>query len=132
MFIEGINEDVFPPLDERVILSEYAHKLAQSADCIIVRENNRIEGLSAVYCNDYETKSSYLSLIAVSRALRNKGVAVKLLDETIQHSKLKGMERLVLETHKQNESALKLYLKYGFKELKNDENGVILMSYQIK
>lgn len=129
-FLEKINDDVFPVLSSRVDLNFYAEKIARFAECLVIKKNGEIEALSAFYCNDLENKTSYLTLIAVGASLRNQGIATKLLDETIQRAKSKGMKRLILETNEKNQPAIKLYQKYGFKTLETKNNGAVFMEYQ--
>lgn len=130
-FLKEINDDIFPPLDSRVDLNVYAGKILDFAECLVVKTNDKIQALSAFYCNDFENKVSYLTLIAVGSLLRNQGVATKLLDETIRHAKSKGMKKLVLEVNEQNQPAVKLYQKYGFEIFQTEDNGSVFMQYQI-
>lgn len=130
-FLEEIGGDAYPPLGDRVKLTEYANKLTRQATCLTVRTNGRIRALSAFYSNDLETGIAFLTLIAVDKSMRNKGLARRLLDETIVFSRKSNMKKLVLETHLKNKSAVRLYKSYGFVVTQTENDGTVFMEYEL-
>ena len=54
--------------------------------------------------------------IAVSRKQRNKGIAGRLIDETIRHLQSERVGKLFLEVNEKNTAALKLYRSARFEK----------------
>lgn len=76
----------------------------------------------------------HITNLAVSKAFRRKGVAVKLLKELIKKSRERGAVRATLEVRVSNNPAINLYRKLGFKRAgrrpkyysNNDEDALIM------
>ena len=134
-FLKEIDNDVIPSLSSRLNLEEYSSKICRFSECVIARLNNNIIGLSAAYCNDLKTQKGFLTLIAVTKDCRCKGIATRLLNETIHIAKLKNMKKLILETSIQNKHAVSFYIKRGF-NFANDAivktTDTVFMEYDIK
>lgn len=59
----------------------------------------------------------HLGNIAVSPEHRGHGIARALLEDLLEEAKLRGSSYVVLEVRESNESAIRLYRRYGFKEV---------------
>ena len=57
--------------------------------------------------------------IVVKKSYRHKGVGQKLLEELIKMAKESGFDTINLEVNSQNEPAINLYKKLGFKEIRS-------------
>lgn len=57
--------------------------------------------------------------IVVKKSYRHKGVGQKLLEELIKMAKESGLDTISLEVNSQNEPAINLYKKLGFKEIRS-------------
>jgi ribosomal protein S18 acetylase RimI-like enzyme len=64
-------------------------------------------------------KSGYLQALEVRPQFRRKGLASLLLDRIELEAKKRGLHRLTLMVEPENEAALKLYLKRGFRIFKD-------------
>lgn len=58
-----------------------------------------------------------LDAIVVKREHRNKHIATKLLEKTIEYCKYIGMNRIMLEVRESNKPAQGLYKKHGFLDI---------------
>lgn len=71
--------------------------------------------------------------IVVKRDKRNFGIGSLLLEEIIRYSKIHNATSITLEVNEKNIPAIKLYKKYGFKQVGlrrkyyNNEDNAILM-----
>jgi len=71
--------------------------------------------------------------IAVSPAVRGKGVASTLMRNTVRRLRLRGVARFSLVVRTSNETALRLYERHGFRKVRrvpryyeNGEDGVLM------
>ena len=71
--------------------------------------------------------------IVVKKDKRNFGIGASLLEEIIRYSKIHNATSITLEVNEKNILAIKLYKKYGFKQVGlrrkyyNNEDNAILM-----
>ena len=71
--------------------------------------------------------------IVVKKDKRNFGIGSSLLEEIIRYSKIHNATSITLEVNEKNIQAIKLYKKYGFKQVGlrrkyyNNEDNAILM-----
>lgn len=107
--------DFSPKLSSRVILSDYALKLVNNANFILIRENssNAILGVVAFYMNEKD-KIAFLSSFHIVKEYRRRGIATFLLEYLINFLKKEEFKKLSLEVDKSNTKAKDLYLKLGF------------------
>ena len=49
--------------------------------------------------------------------VQNKGIGSKLMEELIKEARLKKCQNITLEVRKDNQKAIHIYKKYGFKEV---------------
>lgn len=69
-------------------------------------------------------RSSSLSSIGVDPAVRGQGIGVRLMDAFSLESKRRGYQQMRLSVHLDNDSAVALYSKCGWKEVYRNENGI--------
>ncbi len=123
------DEDFIPKLSSRVNISDYALKLLKHAEIISLLNGEGIFGMIAIYCNDFEKKIGYISSFCLLRKYRGKGIAQKLLRESILYSKRKGMKKIRLEVNPKNLPAINLYKQFDFYIIKNDADSIIMERY---
>ncbi len=58
-----------------------------------------------------------LANIAVRPELRGRGLGARLLDEVLAAARRRGVTKLYLEVRDSNETALRLYERFGFREV---------------
>lgn len=97
-----------------VNLIEYAQKLRRNATTIEMWDADTLVGLCACYMNNYETRTAYITHIAISPQYRGRGYGKQLLEKTIALAIEKGFRYLNLEVLKANVPALALYKSHNF------------------
>ena len=81
---------------------------------IVAKENNEIIGFAGLStCLDEAT----LNNIVVKKSHRNRGIGGELLESLIELCSELRMKTLTLEVDTENEPAIHLYEKFGFKNL---------------
>lgn len=106
--------DFVPRLSARVNIKAYAKRIAGNAIRIEAWTSGTLIGLVAVYCNDLERGTAYITSVSVLRAWVGKGIATRLVSRCIEQAKASQMKRIGLEVSKENAPAIKLYEKSGF------------------
>lgn len=129
-----IPEGIEPPAKEVVDLPElkvYIEDFGENKDdyCLIAETNGNIIG--AVWCrimNDYgHVDNSTPSLsISLYKEYRNKGIGKQLMIEMIMLLRNKGYKQVSLSVQKAN-YAVKMYLKLGFKTIKETEDEFVMV-----
>lgn len=103
-----------PPLSERVVILNYAQKIASKATRFEAWSRGALIGLVAVYCNDLQTRVAHITSVSVLKEWSGNGIAARLIGLCIRYSKAIGMSRIDLEVASINAPALKLYKNSGF------------------
>jgi len=106
--------DFIPRLSARVVISDYAQKLADSAVRFEAWSDDTLVGLVAAYCNDIEEGIAFITSVSVLRGWMGKGIGARLVEECIAHAAALGMRQVALEVSSENQSAIRLYEKRGF------------------
>ncbi|MDX7998859.1 GNAT family N-acetyltransferase [Xenorhabdus sp. Reich] len=114
-FLNKINHEFTPPLNNKINITLYARKLIEKALFFYTADKEKILSCCAMYANDYNTLTAYLSILAVHPSCRNSGIANKLLLQAENKLKKDNFKKISLEVYKNNKIAIKLYEKNGFK-----------------
>ncbi|MDD6630865.1 MAG: GNAT family N-acetyltransferase [Faecalibacterium sp.] len=104
----------FCTLSQRVELTAYAEKLAQNANVVAMLDDGVCVGMAAIYTNDMNTKTAYISLIGIRNKYQGTGLGSQLLDYCASEAQRAGMEKIRLEVDDDNANAQKFYRKHGF------------------
>lgn len=109
---------------DKDVLAEKYHKYAR---VIGLYEQEILAGFGCFYCNDMQSRTVFLSLIAVHPSCQRKGYGGLLLSEVIKISKKEGMEKLELEVRKENTAGICFYKQQGFSLLEKETEDSIYM-----
>ena len=109
------------PLSRRVDISVYAKKILTNGHALGIFDGADVVGTCCFYCNDLNSRTGYLTLLAVKQSHRGCGYSTILLEEMERVARKQGMKRMELETDKENFPALALYSKYQYEIYKIDE-----------
>ena len=96
----------------------------------VVKQENEIVGFAGILLIIDEVN---IMNIVVKKNKRNLGIGSSLLEEIIRYSKIHNATSITLEVNEKNIPAIKLYEKYGFKQVGlrkkyyNNEDNAILM-----
>ena len=102
---------------------------------IIAKENNEIIGFAGIFIFDGEAT---LNNIVVKKSFRGRGIGGELLEALIEICSDLNASSLTLEVNSLNTPAIKLYEKFGFKNLgirkkyyHNTYDAIIMTKYDI-
>ena len=102
--------------------------------------NGKIVGMVGLIQNeDHKPGIAELQRMSVSKNCRKMGVASKLLEELLKHSRQQGFEKNVLKTSNAQGPAVRLYRKFGFKLIEGKPfipnfifKSLIIMSFELE
>lgn len=118
-FLQEMNSEYIPHLDEKVHLSDYIDKILTKASFLVECDKSGIIGLIVFYCNDTDKLKAYISLVGVLPKAKHQGIATRMMECVCQY--IKEQKFKVIGIHSNNPIAVKAYLKLGFKILDDNE-----------
>ena len=119
------NPDIFKSVKE-VINKEYFENLIKNEEIYIAKVDKEIVGYIIFNIKEKENpsmryrKQLNIDAICVDEKYRGKGIGTKILESIKEIAKTKGCTDLYLTVNQENENAIKVYEKFGFK-VKNIE-----------
>jgi ribosomal protein S18 acetylase RimI-like enzyme len=122
--------DFIPTLSSRVQVNKYARKIIDNAIRLEAWSGNVLIGMVAVYCNNQEKNTAFITSVSVLRMWTGKGIATQLMSHCIEYTKESGISLLRLELASENISAMSLYIKRGF-IVSNDKEPFIIMDLNL-
>lgn len=123
-FLSKIDKYFTPNLSQKTELSDYCDKLLSKAQLFVSYSNGgKINGLVALYANDFENHYAYVSLVAVVSDYRNQGIARNLLVQAINHVRGLGVDKIQkIGIYTNNHIALHLYETLNFCRISVSQN----------
>lgn len=94
--------------------NEILNKIDKYAIFISATVSNQFVGYAAMYANDMESETAYITMIGVIPDMQGLKIGKKLLDKCIEVAKVHGMKRIRLEVLKDNIKALMFYKNNQF------------------
>ena len=129
VFLKEVDNDFTPPLSKTINITEYTNKLIDNALIITNYCEGKLNGICAVYANDYSEFKAYLTMLAVHSDHRGKGVARELIRRAEVELVGMGFNSLVLEVYVNNDKALFLYKSCGFHVIDSFVDSVFMVKY---
>lgn len=124
------SQNFIPALNTTVDIKEYAKKIHKNAFTFEAWKAGELIGLVAVYCNNAETKTAFITSVSVFNQYMGKGISSELLKECINFVKKQSYKSINLEVNAANASAIALYKKFKFTETgKNNLNLVLALNF---
>jgi len=121
------NSEIFiPPLTPRLNLKEYSHKIMLNAIQFWVINDNHEIGFAACYFNNGDSGIGFVTTISVKSNFRGLGLGALLLNSIVSYGSEHGFSQIQLEVFRENTSALKFYLKFGFEFLEQNDSKILL------
>ena len=114
-FLNRIDSTLPTPLSQRIDISEYALKIIERGNVLVVYDNAKIVAAVLFYANDSINKKAYITLIATDPTSENTGYGGSLLEVSEKSAKQAGMRYMTLETEFCNNRAIAFYTKRGYK-----------------
>lgn len=106
---------------EEVISKEYFEILVKNEEIYVAKLQNEIVGYIIFNIKEKENpsmryrKQLNIDAICVDKKYRGKGIGTKILESIKEIAKSKGCTDLYLTVNQENENAIKMYEKFGFK-----------------
>lgn len=119
-------DNFVPSLDQTVDLAEYAKKIFEKAVTFEAWSGGVLAGLIAVYFNDVENRTGFITNVSLVKEYIGKGIANKLLDMCIDYARKNDFKEIKLEVKKNNEPAINLYRKNGFIDYDRKDEAVFM------
>ena len=94
--------------------NEIFDRIDRYAVFIAADVNHENVGYAAIYANDKETKTAFISMIGVLEAMQGMHIGSALMDACIHTARENGMKRIRLEVLKKNARAIAFYKHYNF------------------
>lgn len=110
-----IDNEFTPRLSSRVNIDDYIIKISKNSTIIPIYDNGNLNAFIAFYCNDYKNRVAYLTMLAVGKDERNKGLGRLLVTTAIEYLKKIEFKYFRLEVSALNKKAIGVYSKSGFK-----------------
>lgn len=108
------NGNFIPPLNSRVILDEYARKIATSAERFEAWSVDSLIGLVAVYLGNRASSEAFITNVSVIPEWQGRGIASQLLERCVSSLRDLGVTEVGLEVNKNNLTAIELYRRLAF------------------
>jgi len=114
------NPDIFKSVEE-VINKEYFENLITNEEIYIAKVDKEIVGYIIFNIKEKENpsmryrKQLNIDAICVDEKYRGKGIGTKILENIKEIAKTRGCTDLYLTVNQENENAIKVYEKFGFK-----------------
>ena len=103
-------------ITEEGVKKEFKHALSKKGILLVAEENGELVGfLTATIVDNITRFIGYIDDLAVTKKYRNKGYATQLMNKFEAEMKKKGVKTLKLGVKTNNEEAIRLYKKQGFK-----------------
>lgn len=115
-----------PSLDKTVDIANYSKKIFDKAVRFEAWDKEVLVGVLAVYFNNLNNRIGYITNVSVLNRYSGRGIASNLIKNCIQYATENNFKEIVLEVNNENESAINLYKKFNFIEIKK-ENDLITM-----
>ena len=105
----------------------------ENSKYIVAHQNNCIVGFAGIWI---AIDVAHITNIVVKKDLRKTGIGTLLLQELINMCKNLQIKEITLEVNEHNVSAIKLYEKFGFKQVglrkkyyNNEDNALIMTKF---
>lgn len=123
----------FPALQSTVNIGEYSKKIISHSSRFEAWSEDHLIGLVAVYMNNIESGTAFITNVSVDREYNGRGVAKHLLKNCIEAAKKDRFKKLELEVSKINVVAIGLYKTFGFTHLLDghSDSDKLLLQLQI-
>lgn len=105
-----------PPLESTVNIKDYSAKIKDKGVTVEAWSGTRLIGLIAVYLNDFENRTGYITNVSVISEFSGQGIASRLLSNCVELVKERNFNSIQLEVNRKNKSAVALYEKFHFRK----------------
>lgn len=119
-------DDAFEnPVSKRPYYSDLLDKISTKS-IFLYAYKKQVLGYCSFYANDEDSKTGYISLLAIKQNFQNQHIGSYLLNNCLDVIKSKKFISCSLEVNKDNESGIRFYKKNGFIFLEDKTNSIIM------
>lgn len=114
------NPDIFRSVEEVITKEEFENRISNE-EIYVAKKENEIVGYIVFNIKEKEASSMRyrkqlnIEAICVDEKQRRNGIGTKILNNIKEIAKSKGCTDLYLTVNQENENAIKVYEKFGFK-----------------
>lgn len=122
-------DSAFPlPICDKENYAEIFKKIDQYAEFLVVYQDGDIAGYAAMYNNDLNSRTAYISMLGVREEYQGKHIGSQLMKACKENAQKKGMKAVRLEVFDSNKKAIGFYEKAGFEfEKRCSENSIYMI-----
>lgn len=113
---------------QRVKIEEYTVKIFKYAEKVEAWIGSELVGLLAMYEN-FENSFGFITDVSVVTEHKGKGIASKLLENSIQYANESDLSEIKLEVDEDNIAAISLYRKFGFNDCEIKGSSLFMRRY---
>ncbi len=115
-FLREVDHDFPIYLSDKTRIEELALKYHDKATLCCALYGENIIAMVSGYTKNTKGHLGYISLVAVSRAFRHRGLASRLIRQFMERGRDDGLSAVHLYTHASNQNAINMYYKLGFEK----------------
>jgi ribosomal protein S18 acetylase RimI-like enzyme len=127
LYLKECNNDFEPPLSNKVSLDEYSRKLFEKSVTFEAWHKNKLVSLIAAYFNDDQKLTGFITSVSVIKEYKGKGIVSHLMLDCIYYAIKINFSTILLEVNKTSIKAINLYKKFGFIDMEDKDNTLIMM-----
>jgi len=125
------HEEALPSFPPAIDFSAYARKITDHARITGLRVDGALIAFLAFYCNDPERRLAYMSMLMVRSDYRGRGLARRLVQQSLRELTAAGFLVYRLEVGKNNREAIALYKAMGFTETGEEKESSLYMERRL-
>lgn len=95
-------------------LRAYVQKMLEYGVIYVIKNQSELLGLIGFYCNDFNSRRAYLSMIACHASIRGTGAATALMNQMFSDCRRAGMCMIEATVVRDNLRAICFYKRLGF------------------
>jgi len=122
-FLKKVSHLFIPDLSMDLNIEDYAHKLSEKAICFTAYNGDALSSLIAVYFNDQESQTGYISILATTKEDQKQGIMCKLLDNLFHYGKVNHYKKIILES---DNHQIDFYKNRGFSIMQKNLNNCLM------
>jgi ribosomal protein S18 acetylase RimI-like enzyme len=124
--LNEIDAEFQPSLSSRMSIRDYAVKVVDKAAVLSIHDQGKLAAFIAIYCNNLQTRIAFMTMLAVAKVQRKRGLAINLVQTSIRYLKGINFVKYKLDVYKTNQEAIALYQKMGFRGAGENEQSLFM------
>lgn len=129
--LQRAHEEASPSFAPPIDVCAYAKEITDHARITGLRADGTLIAFLAFYCNDPERRLAYISMLLVRSDYRGRGLARRLVQQSLHYLTQAGFLVCRLEVGKNNREAIALYRKMGFTETGGQKESSLYMERRL-